>query len=100
MSVVIHGVVIDSPAGRAGLAAGDLLVSVNGHEIHDVLDYQFYITEKRLLIIYLDASGKPQKVRIRKEEYEDLGLTFDTYLMDEQRHCKNHCIFCFIDQMP
>ena len=41
-----------------------------------------------------------REVRIRKAEGRDLGLNFDTYLMDEMRSCANHCIFCFVDQMP
>ena len=35
-----------------------------------------------------------------KAQYASLGLEFETYLMDRQRHCRNNCIFCFIDQLP
>ena len=45
-------------------------------------------------------AGKTRSVQIRKGEYDDIGLEFETYLMDKQRSCKNKCVFCFVDQMP
>lgn len=99
MSVVISGVERRTPAAVARIKASDVLVSINGNDIMDVLDYRFYQNEKELDIVYL-RNGKSVLVRVCKDEYEELGLLFDTYLMDEQRSCKNKCIFCFIDQMP
>lgn len=88
-----------SHAARAGIAPGDVLVSINGHEIHDVLDYRFYLAEPRLSL-ELTRGGRSFGVRIRKGEYDDLGLEFDTPLMDNKHRCANKCIFCFIDQLP
>ena len=39
-------------------------------------------------------------MRIRKEEYDDIGLDFETPLMDKKHSCENKCVFCFIDQLP
>lgn len=100
MSVEIQDVVQGSPAARKGIGPGDILVSINGHGIEDVLDYQFYATDQKLRLVLTKAGGKTRRVTLRKEEYEDTGLLFETYLMDEKKHCKNKCIFCFIDQMP
>ncbi len=100
MSVVISAVEKGSAAARAGICAGDVLVSLNKHEIMDVLDYRFFETERHLMAEILTASGKTKRVRIRKKEDEELGLLFETYLMDEKRSCKNKCVFCFIDQLP
>ena len=100
MSVVISAVEKGSAAARAGICAGDVLVSLNKHEIMDVLDYRFFETERHLVAEILTASGKTKRVRIRKKEDEELGLLFETYLMDEKRSCKNKCVFCFIDQLP
>lgn len=88
-----------SHAERVGILPGDVLLSINGHEIHDVLDYRFYLTEPRLTLT-LTREGKPYSVRVRKGEYDDLGLVFDTPLMDNKHRCANKCVFCFIDQLP
>ncbi len=100
MSVVIRGVEENSPAGKAGILPGDRLLKIGKSEIMDVLDYRFYQNAARLSVVVEKADGKQKKYRIRKEEYEELGLLFNTYLMDEKRSCKNKCVFCFIDQLP
>ena len=99
MAVLISGVEPHSPAFKAGLKEGDTLLSLNSHGVDDVLDYRFYMTEQALRVEYL-AGGVLKSALVHKGEYEDLGLLFDTYLMDSQRHCKNKCVFCFIDQLP
>ena len=95
MSAYIAEVESGSPAERAGIRPGDTLVSINGRYIRDVLDYKFYSYDKKLII---ELSAK--KVKIKKEEGEDLGLVFESYLMDKTKRCANNCIFCFVDQMP
>ena len=99
MAVLINNVRVGSPAYKKGIRSGTTLYSINGHEINDVLDYDFYAGSEKLHIVVLE-SGKAKKITVRKDEDEDLGLSFDSYLMDKQQHCKNGCIFCFIDQMP
>ncbi len=99
MSVIIKSVLEDSPAKKAGIKAEGSLVSINGNEIYDVLDYRFYQNEKKLKL-KIEYEGRLKSYRVKKEEYDELGLMFETYLMDKQRSCKNNCIFCFIDQMP
>lgn len=99
MAVPIDGVTPGSPAARAKIAAGDTLVAINGRPIEDVLDYRFYIPDTRLKLTVL--SGEKQRVvRLKKAEFEEIGLEFSTYLMDKQHSCRNKCIFCFIDQLP
>ena len=97
--VSISGVENGSLAARAGIAAGDKLVSVNGNEVCDVLDYRFYLFEPRLEIKLL-RNGEEYSVTIKKPRYDDIGLEFSTYLMDEKKRCRNNCVFCFIDQNP
>lgn len=99
MSVTITQVQAKSPAARKKIAAGDVLLRMNGHEIEDVLDYRFYLFETKLTL-ELETPKGPRTVHIRKAEDEELGLEFETYLMDKQRSCRNNCIFCFIDQLP
>ena len=88
-----------SLAERAGIRAGDVLVSLGGHPVKDVLDYRFYLAERSLSVICL-RDGVPLSFSIEKDEYEDVGLDFETPLMDNKKTCHNKCIFCFIDQMP
>ncbi len=100
MSVVIFDVEKGSIAEKKGIAAGDSLVSINKNEIFDVLDFRFWQQNTRLVLHTVDKSGKKHTIRIKKDEYEELGLNFETYLMDKQHSCKNKCIFCFVDQLP
>ena len=88
-----------SAAEAAGIREGDILLSVDGHDINDVLDYRFYITEQKITL-QIHRGPELLSVTIEKDEYEDPGLEFETYLMDKKQRCKNACIFCFIDQMP
>ena len=97
--VKITGVEKNSSAYKAGILAGDMLVSINGNEITDVLDYRFYITEKNLDIL-LCRDEEQICVKVKKPQYDDIGLEFETYLMDKKHSCRNKCIFCFIDQNP
>lgn len=99
MSVIISNVEKGSPAYKKGIKGGDILLSINGNEIIDILDYRFFESEKKLKLTLL-RNGKEFSKTISKKEYDEIGLLFDTYLMDKQRSCKNKCIFCFIDQMP
>ncbi|MBW7573982.1 DUF512 domain-containing protein [Caproiciproducens faecalis] len=100
MSVKILSVDLDSPAEKMKILPGETLISINGNEINDVLDYRFYETSKSLSVLLMDSDRNPRTVSIRKGEYESIGLEFETYLMDEQHSCRNKCIFCFIDQLP
>ncbi len=100
MAVKINGIEKGSVADKAGIRAGDILLELNGNEISDVLDYRFYQNDKRVDILYKTSEEKLLNITVEKEEYEELGLTFETYLMDKQHSCKNNCMFCFIDQLP
>ena len=75
-------------------------MAINGTEIFDVLDYRFYQNNEKLTVEFINSKGKVKVKKLRKKEYEELGLQFETYLMDKQHSCRNKCIFCFVDQMP
>lgn len=101
MSVKIFKVDPGSPCDKKGLEAGDTLVSVNGNEINDVLDYRFYTEGKKVKLCYVNSAGKDRHCTLHGvESCDDIGLEFETYLMDSHHSCKNKCIFCFIDQLP
>ena len=100
VSVTVKSVRAGSLAAAKGIEAGSQLLSINGNEIVDALDYNFYSADTVVRLAMKTAEGKIKLVKITKRENEDLGLEFETYLMDKQRACKNKCIFCFIDQLP
>lgn len=88
-----------SPAERAGVRVGEELAAINGHPIRDVLDYKFYGYDADIELKLLENDGE-RTLRLRKQEGQDLGLNFQSYLMDQMKRCSNHCVFCFIDQLP
>ena len=88
-----------SRAASAGILPGDILLSISGREICDVLDYRFFLAEKSILL-KLSRSGEEFEVTIKKQQYDDIGLDFETPLMDKKHSCENKCVFCFIDQLP
>lgn len=96
----IKSVDAHSPAQRAGVRPGETLTHINGRPIVDVLDYKFFAYDPRLELTLVGGDGRSRTLRVRKAEGEELGLNFETYLMDKARSCANRCIFCFVDQMP
>lgn len=80
---------------RAGLKPGDIINEINGIAIVDYLDYMYSAASERV-----EISLKDRTVLIANEDYEPLGVEFETLLIDEPKSCCNKCIFCFIDQMP
>ncbi len=100
MSAIITKIDPHSPAEKAGLRVGETLIAIGGHPIHDVMDYKFYAYDPRLTLELQTPEGARRTVKLRKQEGQDLGLEFETYLMDAQKGCANRCVFCFIDQLP
>lgn len=101
MSVLIDSVKKGSKGYRKGIRPGDTLISLNGNEIFDVLDYRFYGSSDDIYVKILDTHGKLKTKHIRSRGDADaLGFEFNTYLMDKKQNCRNKCIFCFVDQMP
>ncbi|WP_019678748.1 DUF512 domain-containing protein [Ruminococcus flavefaciens] len=97
--VKINSVMHGSPSDRHGVKKDDILVKINGHGIKDVLDYMYYAVDTEIEL-EIERDGVPLTIKISKDEYDDLGLEFETFLMDNKQSCSNKCVFCFIDQMP
>ena len=100
MAVKIFDVTTGSHADKAGVKKGETLLSINSNEIVDVLDYRFYQVNRKLTLEVADEDKNVRTIEMTKGEYEEIGLEFETYLMDKQHSCRNKCIFCFIDQLP
>ncbi len=89
-----------SIADELGVKPGWKLVSVNGETIRDVIDYELFTNNELVTAVFEDENGAEYEFEIEKEAWEPLGLGFETGLMSPVRQCSNHCVFCFIDQMP
>lgn len=97
--VEIKDVTKKSPASQFDIKSGDMLVSINGNKVDDVLDYMFYAAETEITL-EIKRGEDISKIHLKKDEYDDIGLEFSSFLMDNKRSCQNKCVFCFIDQMP
>ncbi len=100
MSQRIERVAPDSLAARAGILPGETLVSIDGTPVLDFVDYQFLTARPRLTLLVEAADGARHEVPLRKRTEEALGLTLESSLMSCPKTCANHCMFCFIEQMP
>ncbi len=97
---IISKVYKGSIADEIGIEIGDKLLKINGNKIEDIIDYKYYLADEYLEIEILKANGEYWIVEIEKEYDDDLGIEFESPIIDRVRSCKNKCIFCFIDQLP
>jgi len=96
----IMDVEVNSIAWEAGLVPGDIVVSINRKSLKDIFDYHFLMSNHRIRLKVKKSNGNLEKLRIYKDAYQDIGLSFKDDLIDGQKSCTNKCIFCFIDQLP
>ncbi len=98
---IIKSIEKDSIAEELELMPGDELISINGQEIEDVLDYRYIENDEEIeLIVYRSSTNEEWELFIEKEAYDTLGIEFESGLMDDYKSCHNKCVFCFIDQLP
>lgn len=96
---VIKSIDPGSIAEELGVEPGDRLLTIDGQELEDIFDYEYYVNSEEILMVVLKANGEEWELEI-EHDYEPLGITFENGLMSEYRTCRNQCIFCFVDQMP
>ncbi|MBS4960143.1 MAG: DUF512 domain-containing protein [Clostridiales bacterium] len=89
-----------SIAEEIGILPGEVLLRINGKAVEDVFDYRYLVQDDYLEIELVDTTGEEYIAEIEKDYDEDIGIVFESGLMDEAKHCSNRCIFCFIDQLP
>ena len=100
MAAAITHVTAGSIADRLGLKAGDKLLAISGEPIIDQIDYQALTAQKRFPLEIEREDGRRETLQVVKHDWEPLGLTLDQTIISNPRPCANHCVFCFIDQMP
>jgi len=89
-----------SIAEEIDLEVGDRLISINGNDVIDIIDYKFLITDELINIEIEKVDGEVWEIEVEKEYDEDLGIQFVDAILDKPKSCHNNCIFCFIDQLP
>ena len=99
MAMKIARVEPGSEAEALGLGPGDELLSVDENELNDSLDYDFYTDSKSFHLKARVADGI-REWDVQRTERGPFGCDFQTYLGDQKHSCSNHCMFCFIDQLP
>ena len=100
MKNLIKEVLKGSIAEEMEIEVGDYLLSVNGQEIHDIIDYRFLTADEELLLEIEKQNGEVWEIEIEKDYGEELGIEFGGGIMDKAKSCSNKCMFCFIDQLP
>src|SRR5947209_6657565 len=95
----VREVVPESPADHAGLQPGDLIRTINGHTIRDLVDYRFYVADEELTIGY-ERQLNQHELHITKHIDENLGVLFGEEPAPFIRQCANKCVFCFIKGLP
>jgi len=96
----IERIIPGSIAAQAMLQAGWCLLKINRNDVHDIIDYQIAISDEVLLTEWLTPEGEHRLVTLEKAMDQDLGIEFSTLTLDRPISCKNHCLFCFVDQLP
>ena len=93
-------IAVSGVAEELGIAPGDLLLSINGEQVRDVVDYEYFTSDEFFTLLIQKQDGSLLEAEVEKDPWEPMGLTFSTGLMSGQRACANHCVFCFVDQLP
>ncbi len=97
---IINIVEAGSIAEELGIEVGDMLISINGQPIEDIIEYKFYLADEYLEIIIEKPNGEQWDLEVEKDYDDDLGIDFENPILSHMKSCKNKCIFCFIDQLP
>lgn len=95
--VLILEVQPESPASRIGMVKGDRLLSLNGHQVEDILDYWFHVSSDRLKVKWQTEAGEQKSATLKKSFDQRLGIELEPF---EIRRCSNNCVFCFVHQLP
>lgn len=100
MDAIVKSVVGGSIADEIGIQAGDIIVSVDEQPLMDILDFKFLTASDEYVLEVLKKDGTTEVIEIINEDYEELGVEFESGLLDKPRACRNKCMFCFVDQLP
>ncbi len=93
----IAGIEPGGIASEVGMEVGDEIISVNSSPVPDYLAYRYLIASEEVTLLVKKKSGGIAEIEIEKDEDDDLGIITPPMRV---RACNNHCVFCFVEQMP
>ena len=97
---IISKVYNNSIAEELGIEVDDILISINGQKIQDIIEYKFLISDEYLEVEIQKKNREIYIYEIEKDYDDDLGIEFTNPIIDKAKSCRNKCVFCFIDQLP
>lgn len=100
MPAIVNSVEKDSIAEELEIENGDILLSIDGVELTDLIDYNFYCKGELITIEIQKKNGEIEEIELEKDYDENLGIIFESAVFDKIHPCLNKCIFCFVDQQP
>ena len=100
MSAVVDGVLKNSTAEELGIEKGDIILSIDGQNMSDMIDYNFYVKSELITLEIQKKNGEIEEWEVPKDYDDDLGIVFESAVFDKIKPCLNHCVFCFVDQQP
>jgi len=100
LGAIIQSVDEDGIGRAVGLEPGDEILAVDGHSLRDVIDYRFHLASEEVTVLVRKAGGEMLEIEIEKDLDDGLGVEFGSPLFDGLMECNNHCVFCFVNQMP
>lgn len=100
MPAIVSEVEQGSIAEELEIESGDIILSIDGNELADLIDYRFYVNSEELTLEIQKKNGEIEEIELEKDYDEDLGIVFESAVFDKIHPCLNKCIFCFVDQQP
>lgn len=100
MPAIVNSIEPNSIAEELEIKPKDEIISIDGIQPKDLLDYKFQISSETLELHIKRSTGEEEIIEIEKDMDEDLGITFESAVFDRVIPCTNKCVFCFVDQQP
>jgi len=100
MPALVSDITPYSIAEELGIEKGDILISIDGKKMQDMIDYNYLCKNELLTLEIQKANGEQEEIELEKDYDEDLGIIFESAVFDKVKPCLNNCIFCFVAQQP
>ena len=100
MPAIVSSVLADSIAEDLEIQEGDVLLSIDGEKLQDMIDYNYLCKNELITVEIQKKNGEIEEIELEKDYDEDLGIVFESAVFDKIKPCLNNCIFCFVAQQP